>query len=113
MIFFYLFRFCYLCKQRFNPLFLTPWDNFIVGTFSRENKTLYIGNIKNTQDMKEIVLRHFEEFGEIEKYNVLNNRCIAFVTYKSRLNAEFAREAMMGQSLDNDEVSGYLFFFTY
>lgn len=35
---------------------------------------------------------------------VLTNRGVAFVTYVQELNAQFAKEAMMHQSLDNDEV---------
>lgn len=38
-----------------------------VGSFLRQNRTLYIGRIKTTRDIDNIVERHFEEFGEIEK----------------------------------------------
>lgn len=34
----------------------------------------------------------------------MRGRGVAFVTYKTRANAEFAREAMMNQSLDNNEI---------
>lgn len=34
----------------------------------------------------------------------MSGRGIAFVTYKSEANAQFAKEAMMHQSLDNQEV---------
>ncbi|KWU44202.1 hypothetical protein RHOSPDRAFT_3697, partial [Rhodotorula sp. JG-1b] len=75
-----------------------------VGSFSRQNRTLYIGRIKETRDTPEIVEEHFSEFGEIERIKVLTNRGVAFVTYVQELNAQFAKEAMMHQSLDNDEV---------
>jgi RNA recognition motif-containing protein len=123
-----------------------------VGSFSRQNRTLYIGRIKETRDTPEIVEEHFSEFGEIERsefldrsvlfplaqhcircamankgparsswfclqdrvdprstyvclaVKVLTNRGVAFVTYVQELNAQFAKEAMMHQSLDNDEV---------
>ena len=35
---------------------------------------------------------------------VLQYRSVAFVTYVSELNAQFAKEAMACQSLDNDEI---------
>ncbi|BGP54325.1 Pre-mRNA-splicing factor [Rhodotorula sphaerocarpa] len=75
-----------------------------VGSFSRQNRTLYIGRIKETRDTPEIVEEHFSEFGEIERIKVLTSRGVAFVTYVQELNAQFAKEAMMHQSLDNDEV---------
>lgn len=34
----------------------------------------------------------------------MKNRGVAFVTYKTRANAEFAREAMMNQNLENNEI---------
>lgn len=41
-----------------------------VGSFSRQNRTLYIGRVKETgpgPETEEIVIRHFKEWGEIEK----------------------------------------------
>jgi hypothetical protein len=41
-----------------------------VGTFTRQNRTLYIGRIKETgvgADTEEVVRRHFKEWGPIEK----------------------------------------------
>ncbi|CAG8544989.1 19118_t:CDS:2 [Dentiscutata erythropus] len=68
-----------------------------VGSFNRENRTLYVGYIHINPDMEVIVKKHFGEWGEIEK-------SVAFVTYMSSLNAEFAKEAMSNQSLDHNEV---------
>ncbi|KAJ3555248.1 hypothetical protein NM688_g2684 [Phlebia brevispora] len=78
-----------------------------VGSFQRQNRTLYVGRIKETgtgPETEEVVLRHFKEWGEIEKIRVLQYRSVAFVTYVSELNAQFAKEAMACQSLDNDEI---------
>ncbi|GJJ08328.1 hypothetical protein Clacol_002539 [Clathrus columnatus] len=78
-----------------------------VGSFTRHNRTLYIGRIKETGDGKEteeVVVRHFKEWGPIERVRVLQYRSVAFVTYESELNAQFAKEAMACQSLDNDEI---------
>ncbi|CAG8445696.1 1902_t:CDS:2 [Ambispora gerdemannii] len=75
-----------------------------VGSFNRENRTLYVGHIYIKPDMEETVRKHFGDWGEIEKIKILKDKGVAFVTYKSSLNAEFAKEAMSNQSLDNNEV---------
>ncbi|KAK1236379.1 Pre-mRNA-splicing factor [Marasmius sp. AFHP31] len=86
-----------------------------VGSFHRQNRTLYVGRIKETGtglETEEVVRRHFKEWGEIERddsetgwaVKVLQYRSVAFVTYKSELSAQFAKEAMSCQSLDNDEI---------
>ncbi|KAG9010962.1 Pre-mRNA-splicing factor [Tulasnella sp. JGI-2019a] len=78
-----------------------------VGSFSRQNRTLYIGRIKETgpgHETEEVVRRHFKEWGEIEKMRVLQYRSVAFVTYVHELSGQFAKEAMACQSLDNDEI---------
>ncbi|EEB09676.1 RNA-binding protein Cwf2 [Schizosaccharomyces japonicus yFS275] len=74
-----------------------------VGSFLRHNHTLYVGQIKPTDDIEEVVARHFSEWGDIERIRVLNSRGIAFVTYVNEANAQFAKEAMAHQALDNDE----------
>ena len=41
-----------------------------VGTFTRQNRTLYVGRIKELgtgEETEEIVRRHFKEWGEVEK----------------------------------------------
>ncbi|TFK36695.1 hypothetical protein BDQ12DRAFT_686349 [Crucibulum laeve] len=78
-----------------------------VGSFNRQNRTLYVGRIKETgngQETEEVVTRHFKEFGDIERIRVLQYRSVAFVTYVSEMHAQFAKEAMACQSLDNDEI---------
>ncbi|KAI8138570.1 hypothetical protein BJV82DRAFT_673512 [Fennellomyces sp. T-0311] len=75
-----------------------------VGSFNTQNKTLYVGRISSTDNMRDVVTRHFEQFGKLERIRLLRHRGVAFVTYKSRSNAEFAREAMMNQGLDNNEI---------
>ncbi|KAJ7592649.1 hypothetical protein C8J56DRAFT_856080 [Mycena floridula] len=86
-----------------------------VGSFNRQNRTLYIGRIKETgtgAETEEVVMRHFKEWGEIERddsestwaVKVLQYRSVAFVTYVSEFHAQFAKEAMACQSLDNDEI---------
>ncbi|KAF9787422.1 hypothetical protein BJ322DRAFT_1055104 [Thelephora terrestris] len=78
-----------------------------VGTFTRQNRTLYVGRIKEVgtgEETEETVRRHFKEWGEVEKIRVLQYRSVAFVTYINEYNAQFAKEAMACQSLDNDEI---------
>jgi hypothetical protein len=96
-----------------------------VGSFNRQNRTLYVGRIKETgpgPETEEVVTRHFKEWGEIERstsselliktghmnfsllVRVLQYRSVAFVTYVSEFSAQFAKEAMACQSLDNDEI---------
>ncbi|KZV98661.1 hypothetical protein EXIGLDRAFT_727378 [Exidia glandulosa HHB12029] len=77
-----------------------------VGTFTRENRTLYVGRVKENGpgETEEIVRRHFQEWGEIDRMRVLQHRGVAFVTYVSEYSAQFAKESMACQSLDNDEI---------
>lgn len=75
-----------------------------VGGFIRENRTLYVGRIAITSDTEDVVRRQFGQFGPLERVRILKNRGVAFVTYKTRANAEFAREAMMNQDLENNEI---------
>ena len=42
----------------------------------------------------------FGEWGEVESVNVINKKAIAFVRFRHRCTAEFAREAMHRQSLN-------------
>lgn len=75
-----------------------------VGSFLRQNRTLYVGRIHVTDDIEEIVARHFQEWGEIDRIRVLTARGVAFVTYVNEANSSFAKEAMAHQALDNNEV---------
>jgi len=75
-----------------------------VGSFMRVNRTLYVGRIHVTDDIEEVVARHFQEWGQVERIRVLPSRGVAFVTYVHLANSEFAKEAMAHQSLDHDET---------
>jgi RNA recognition motif-containing protein len=75
-----------------------------VGSFMRQNRTLYVGRIHVTDDIEEIVSRHFAEWGQVERIRVLNSRGVAFVTYTNEANSQFAKEAMAHQSLDHNEI---------
>jgi hypothetical protein len=75
-----------------------------VGSFQRQNRTLYVGRIHVTDDIEEIVARHFQEWGQVERTRVLTARGVAFVTYLNEANSQFAKEAMAHQSLDHNEI---------
>lgn len=75
-----------------------------VGSFMRQNRTLYVGRIHVTDDIEEVVARHFSEWGQIERIRVLTSRGVAFVTYTNEANSQFAKEAMAHQSLDHNEI---------
>lgn len=94
-----------------------------VGSMLRVNRTLYVGRIheddalrysgkrpaetaeeQRNSPLDRALRRHFGEWGELDRVRILPGRGIAFVTYKYEANAQFAKEAMMHQSLDHDEV---------
>ena len=75
-----------------------------VGSFMRQNLTIYVGRIHVTDDIEETVARHFSEWGEVERIRILNSRGVAFVTYMNEANAQFAMVAMAHQSLDHNEI---------
>ena len=75
-----------------------------VGSFMRQNRTLYVGRIHVPDDIAEIVARHFAEWGQIDRIRVLTARGVAFVTYSNEANSQFAKEAMAHQSLDHNEI---------
>lgn len=100
-----------------------------VGTFSRDNRTLYLGGIRRVKgvDVQELIVRNFievalppppiqvahgslthvlvwvggaggaQQWGELESVRVIWDKSIAFVRYKLRAAAEFAKEAMADQ----------------
>lgn len=42
-----------------------------VGSFMRQNRTIYVGRIHVTDDIEEVVARHFAEWGQIERSEYL------------------------------------------
>lgn len=80
-----------------------------VGNFTKNSRTLYVGGLKNVSadvaaSLEQQLWKYFGEWGEVENVNVIHRLSIAFVRYRHRISAEFAKEAMCNQSLDNDEV---------
>jgi hypothetical protein len=75
-----------------------------VGSFNRDNHTLYVGGIRMVANVEEVINKHFGKFGEILNLRILHGRSIAFITYRLRVSAEFAKEAMSDQSIIGNEV---------
>ncbi|KAF9586342.1 Pre-mRNA-splicing factor [Lunasporangiospora selenospora] len=79
-------------------------DHGGVGSMRTGGTALYVGRIQPHPQMEATVEKHFKLWGELERIKILKEKGVAFVTYQSRLNAEFAKEAMANQSLDHGEI---------
>lgn len=54
--------------------------------------------------MYEIIWRHFSIYGTIEDITIKPAKGWAFIRFAHRCMAEFAKECMMNQELDNKEM---------
>merc|ERR1712100_264171 len=80
-------------------------DIFGTGNFNRDNRTLYVGGLKNSRtNLEDTIRKEFGKYGEVEYVRVIPSRLIAFVRFKIRVCAEFAKEAMADQALSKGEV---------
>ncbi|KAL0206630.1 hypothetical protein P9112_001937 [Eukaryota sp. TZLM1-RC] len=85
--------------------FSTDRDDYRgVGNFNRECKTLQVSNFGMCPTIDSDLMEHFSQWGEVKGIQVDSERCIAFVEYRYRGNAEFAKEAMQGQALNHKEI---------
>eukprot|EP01083_Nonionella_stella_P054986 145145_1 len=76
-----------------------------VGSFSKQNRTLYVGQLSGkATNLKKLVRAQFSEWGEIEDVHIVLVRSIAFVRFKLRVSAEIAKEAMNGQEMGFGEI---------
>jgi hypothetical protein len=81
-----------------------------VGSFTKECRSLCITDLKvvdtanPTKEMVRIIYEHFSPWGEIEDVNFIQAKATCFIRYAHRSFAEFAKEAMIGQSLVGEEV---------
>ncbi len=84
-----------------------------VGSFKDSCRTLYVGGLvklpyegekSKEKSLEKVVEKHYGEWGEIERVNIIWRLSVAFVRYRLRSNAEFAKEAMANQSLDHNEI---------
>ena len=85
-------------------------DNGGVGIFTKNCKTLYITDLKKVErrdankEMVKILYENFSPWGEIEDIQYIPYKSICYVKYAHRCFAEFAKEAMMKQSLIGEEI---------
>ncbi|KCV71888.1 hypothetical protein H696_01297 [Fonticula alba] len=87
--------------------FLQRQDRGGVGSFEGDNRTLYVGGVhtgRGIRNAEDVLLRHFSAYGKLSSINVLRDKDVAFVRYEKGASAEFAKEAMHHQSLDDNEV---------
>eukprot|EP00297_Palpitomonas_bilix_P004000 CAMPEP_0113912798 /NCGR_PEP_ID=MMETSP0780_2-20120614/29149_1 /TAXON_ID=652834 /ORGANISM="Palpitomonas bilix" /LENGTH=741 /DNA_ID=CAMNT_0000909841 /DNA_START=89 /DNA_END=2314 /DNA_ORIENTATION=+ /assembly_acc=CAM_ASM_000599 len=87
-----------------------------VGCFTKDCRTLYVGGLQRiastralrgearNEGLLELVRDNFAVFGEMEDVRVIYSKSIAFIRYRYRANAEFAKEAMMGQGISEGDV---------
>jgi hypothetical protein len=80
-----------------------------VGCFTKPCRTLFVGNLlkskyETPKALEDALWRHFGLWGELESLNVIHRLSIAFPRYRLRTSAEFAKEAMACQTLDQDEI---------
>lgn len=86
----------------------TKLDNGGVGIFTKEIRTLYLTNlklIKSTSDKaKNMINQVFNQFGCVEDVKLFLEKAFCFVKFSHRCQAEFAKEAMVGQKIFGDDV---------
>ncbi|QLG71821.1 hypothetical protein HG535_0C01700 [Zygotorulaspora mrakii] len=78
-----------------------------VGSFRKNNRTLYIGGLSGALNNKQLKpsqiegrLRYiFSKLGEIDRVRYIESKNCAFVKYRHQCNTEFAKEAMSNQTL--------------
>lgn len=68
----------------------------------RRQKALYVGGVPYNMTNYDDVFKYFSEWGDIERVYILRRKCVAFVHYRLRSQAEFAKEAMDRHSLAPD-----------
>ncbi|OBA22616.1 hypothetical protein METBIDRAFT_38726, partial [Metschnikowia bicuspidata var. bicuspidata NRRL YB-4993] len=74
------------------------------GLLRRHNRTLYVAGAHVDDRVQARLHRQFLEFGAVDQIRVLAARQCAFVSFRLEAEAEFAREAMDGQTLDGTDV---------
>ena len=80
-----------------------------VGSVMKPCRTLYVGGVAKAkyaspQELEKALWTGFGEWGEVENVNLIARLSIAFIRYRFRASAEFAKEAMGNQALAHGEV---------
>ncbi len=91
-------------------------DNGGIGLFTKNCRTLYVTDIKKKEQNKEMVkliYENFEKFGEIEDIQYLPLKASCYIKFSHRCFAEFAKEAMMKQSMVGEEILSITWAYNY
>ena len=91
-------------------------DNGGIGLFTKNCRTLYVTDMKKKDQNKEMVkliYENFEKFGEIEDIQYLPLKASCYIKFSHRCFAEFAKEAMMKQSLVGEEILSITWAYNY
>ena len=62
-----------------------------IGSFDKDTRTLYVGGLHHRDKQEDVLEEEFGEWGEIEDVRYIPKLHVAFVRYKYRLSAEFAK----------------------
>lgn len=78
-----------------------------MGSVLKPCRTLFVGSIAcrkyaDPRACEAALWRGFGEWGEVENVNLISRLSIAFVRFRSRAGAEFAKEAMANQTLEHE-----------
>ena len=85
-------------------------DNGGIGVFTKECRTLLVSDLKKIEtknpirDMVKLIYSNFSPWGEIEDINYIPMKSLCYIRYAHRCFAEYAKEAMMKQSLVSEEI---------
>ena len=91
-------------------------DNGGIGLFTKNCRILYVSDMKKKEQNKEMVkliYENFEKFGEIEDIQYLPLKASCYIKFSHRCYAEFAKEAMMKQSLVGEEILSITWAYNY
>ncbi|GIQ83518.1 hypothetical protein KIPB_004859 [Kipferlia bialata] len=70
------------------------------GVFTRDIRTLYIGRLPDRDSVVADLQREFQKFGPIASLRYIPTLSVAFVEYRFRASAEFAKEATFRASAE-------------
>ena len=80
------------------------------GSFNKECKTIFLGDLyinrskpNYLENLNKVIKREFSVWGPIENIRVVPSKNIAFVRFKYRASAEFAKAAMENQVLFKEQ----------
>ena len=94
-------------------------DNGGIGIFTKNCRTLYVSDIKKLEqkdqnrEMVKLIYENFSKFGEIEDIQYLPLKASCYIKFTHRCFAEYAKEAMMKQSMVGEEILSIVWAYNY